>query len=240
MLEVGAVVDAGREQHDGGVAVAARRDVLQHGEQILRVVIDWAHADRAEKIGERALHRHAVLQQVRDAGGAAAVVLEHVVGPLVVANEIAAADVDVDAAGRIEAHHLGPEMLRRLHVLARDLALLDDPLLVVDVLKEEIEREHALLQPGLDLHPFRVRNDARHQVERENALGALLVAVDGEGDALAQEGGVHRAAALLEFVALQIVETLKERGVMGPDLPGRDKHLVEEIAGLVGVEQRHG
>ena len=70
---------------------------------------------------------------------------------------------------------------------------------VVDVLEKKVEREHALLEPLLDRRPFCRRNDARHQVEGEDALGALLIAVDGEGDALAQEGSVDGGAALVEL-----------------------------------------
>jgi len=84
------------------------------------------------------------------------------------------------------------------------------------------------------------RDDARHQVEGEDALGALLVAVDGEGDALAQERGVDRGAALLEFLAVEVVEAVEKRGVMGAHLAGCDEHLVEKIARLVSIEKGHG
>ena len=77
------------------------------------------------------------------------------------------------------------------------------------------------------------------EIERENALGALLVAVDGEGDALAQERGIDGSAALLEFLLVQVLEALEERGVMGPHLALRGKHFVKKIAGLVFIEQGH-
>ena len=240
MLEVGAIIYAGREQHHGGVAVAARRHVLQDGEQVLRVVIDRPDANRAEEIREGPLHRHAILEQVGDAGGAAAIVLEHVIGALPVAHEIAAANVDIDVLRRREAHHLGPEMLRAFHVLARDLALLDDALAVVNILEEEIQRQHALLEAGFQLGPFGSRDDPRHQVEGENTLRALFVGIDSKGNALAQECGIDCAATLLEFFMIQAVKTVEERGVVGSHLTRCGEHLVEKIAGLVGIEQRHG
>ncbi len=95
------------------------------------------------------------------------------------------------------------------------------------------------IRPGLDLAPFRAGNDARHQIERENALGALLVAVDGEGDALAQERGVDGRAALVEFLLVEILKALEERRIVGPHLALRGKHFVKKIAGLVFIEQGH-
>ena len=65
VLVVGGVVDAGREQDDG--EVAARRcgsDRVQDGEQLLRVVVDAGDAVPLEELGERALHRGAVLEHV--------------------------------------------------------------------------------------------------------------------------------------------------------------------------------
>ena len=222
-----------------GVRPLVRRDVLEHGEQVLRVVIDRADADAAEEIRKRALHRHAVFQQVGNAGGAAAVVLEDEVGALAVAHHVAAANVDVDVLRHRHADHLGPVMLGGEHVLGRDDLFLEDALVGIEVLEEQIQRLHALDQARLDLRPFRIRDDARHEIERENALGALLVAVDGEGDALAQEGGVDRGAALVEFLLVEVLKALEERRVMGPHLALRGKHFVKKIAGLVFVEQGH-
>jgi hypothetical protein len=239
MLEVGAIINAGREQHDGRCPAVAGRDVLQDGEEVLRVVIDRPHADAAEKIGEGALHRHPVFQQVGDAGGAAAIVFQDVVGALAVADQVAAADVDVDILRHRKADHLGPEMFRADYILQRYETFLDDPLLGVDILEEKIQREHALLETFLNQRPFRRRNDAGHEVEGKNALGALLVAVAGEGDTLPQEGGIDRGTALLEFLVLQVIEAVEKRCVVGTHLRGRGEHLVKKIAGVVGVEQGH-
>ena len=79
------------------------------------------------------------------------------------------------------------------------LPVLENALLAVDVLQKQIQRHHALRQAALDALPFRVRKDARDQIEGKQALGAAAVAVDREGDALEQEGKVGQFAALLEL-----------------------------------------
>ena len=141
--------------------------------------------------------------------------------------------------GTWNADHLGPVMLGREHVFRRDDLFLEDALVGIEVLEEEVQRPHALDEARLDLAPFRAGDDARHQIERENALGALLVAVDGEGDALAQKRGIDGRAALLEFLLVQFLKALKERRVMGAHLAFRGKHFVKKIAGLVFIEQGH-
>ena len=55
---------------------------------------------------------------------------------MVVADHVAAGDVRVDAAGRLDADHLAPEVARAEDELGRDTPLAEDALLVVDVVQE--------------------------------------------------------------------------------------------------------
>ena len=59
-----------------------------------------------ERLGQTLRHCPAVLDHVADAAGRAAVVLQHVVLPGAVADEVRAADVDVDVARDVHAEHL--------------------------------------------------------------------------------------------------------------------------------------
>ena len=80
VLEIGGVVDAGREQHDRRlvrIETVRRGDVAQEIEQLLAVVTDRAHFVPGEELAENALHHFAVFQHVAHSRGAAAVVLEH-------------------------------------------------------------------------------------------------------------------------------------------------------------------
>ena len=56
-------------------------------------------------------------------------------------------------------------------------------LAVVDVVEEGVERLDALLDALRQPAPFGARKNARHDVEGDEPLGRLLLAIDGEGDA---------------------------------------------------------
>ena len=93
----------------------------------------------------------------------------------------------VDVARDVEPDHLAPEVPRAEDELGRHDPGLEDLLVVVDVVEEEVERAEPLLEAALDHLPLVGRHDPRHEVEREDPLGAGIVAVDGEADALRQE-----------------------------------------------------
>ena len=54
-------------------------------------------------------------------------------------------------------------------------------------------------------------DDARQQVVGEDALGAFIAAVDGEGDALVEKGEVGGLFAALEFFWREGGEVFEER-----------------------------
>ena len=119
----------------------------------------------------------------------------------------------------------------------RDAAVFQDALAAVDVLQEQVQRRDALRQAALDTLPFRVGQDARHQVEGEQPLGAASIAVNGEGDALHQKGEVRQLPALLKLRRRHVRQLGEQPGVMGPRLPRPDEHLVIERAGVVALKQ---
>ena len=185
---------------------------------------DRRDAVLAEQLGEQPHHHLAVLEHVAHAAGHAQVVLEHVVAAAAVgvggAHDVDAGDVRVDAAGDVDAHHLGAELRVAEHLLGRHDAGLEDLLVVVDVVDEAVQRRDALAQAALHLAPLVRRDHARDQVERDQPLGAgavlVLGAVDGEGDADAAEdhlgllaprrasprGGCSREPAVVAAVVL--------------------------------------
>ena len=198
------------------------------------------HAVALEERGELALHRGAVLEHVAGAGGRAEVVLEHEVLAVLVADDVDAGHVRVHAAGRLEADHLAAEVARAEDELGRDPPVAEDALLVVDVVEEEVERAHALDEAALEQAPLVARDHARDEVEGEDPLDSLLLAVDREPDALVQERHVHGAPALLERIDADRREPLGEHLVVRPHAPRGLEHLVEEGTGLVAaVEADH-
>ena len=79
----------------------------QRAGQAADVGVDGLDAVVTEQLGEDVLGDHPVLEQVRDARRDPQVVLQHVPeAPVVVADEVAAADVGPDAARWVDAHAL--------------------------------------------------------------------------------------------------------------------------------------
>ena len=91
---------------------------------------------------------------------------------------------------------------------SRDDLLLEDALLVVNVVQEKVQRADALGQAALQEVPFVRRDDARDQVERENLLRALAVAVDGERDALREERLIGEHPFAPELVVAHLAEAV--------------------------------
>ena len=73
-------------------------------------------------------------------------------------------------------------------------------------------------RPALDPLPLVGRHDPRHEVEREDPLGAGVVAVDRERDALREEEGVGDPDPLSELGGAHRREALREQAVVRPRL----------------------
>ena len=190
VLEIGGVEDAGREQHDRGLVAAGgvrRAERAQRRQQRLRVVIDRADAVVAEESGEDLFQNLAVRQHVGDAARHAEIIFEHGEAAIGEADEVGAADADVDSSRYGQAAHFATEMAATVDEFARDDAIGEDAAAMVDIFEEEVERGDALGEAAFDFAPFVVRDDARQEIVGEDALGAFFVAVDGEGDALMEK-----------------------------------------------------
>src|SRR6266404_1642508 len=239
VLEVGAVVRAWGQQGDGDVRDTRRGDVAQQLQQFGRVGIHRPHADALEHVGKRVLHGAAVLQDVGNARRTPRIVFEHEVTAMRAANQIGAANVDIDVLGHLEVDELAAEMFGGEDVIGRDDVLFEDALLVVNIVEKQVQGGDALDQAGFDAFPLAARDDARHQVKRKDSFGALRVAINIERDALAQEGEIHRAAFLLELLRADHAEPAVEGAIMFANTVGVANHLIEEIFGAISFEE-HG
>ena len=92
--------------------------------------------------------------------------------------------------GTAIALHLGPIPGVAEDGLHGNHASIEDFLVVVDIVDERVQRAHALLEAGIQRRPFFGRNHARHDVERDQALRPLFLAVNRERDADAVEGAL--------------------------------------------------
>src|SRR5258708_39696608 len=124
-------------------------------------------------------------------------------------------------------------MLSTEHDLFRDDPLLDDALLVIQILEEKIQRLNPLNESALHLLPFPTRDDAWDQVEGEDSLGPLIIAVNGEGDALIEKGIRGQRLLAFDLAISHFIEALEESPVVRSDDAGRAKHLIVEVPNVV-------
>ena len=226
VLVIGAVERSGRQQRDRRLAVLRGIDRAQAGEQRVGVVLDGGDAVLGEEVGRDAHHDLAVLQHVGDARRRAHVVLEDVEILRIDAHHVDAGDVHVDVVRHLDADHLVAERRVVLDQLARHEPGSQDLLLAVDVREEGVERLDALHETGLELAPLAALQDARDDVERDEALGRLGVAVDVEGDADAPEHHLGMAAPRGEIVLRRTVEPAGDPLVGEAGLAAALHHLV--------------
>ena len=232
MLVIGRIERARRQQHDRGVARArARRHRAQAGEQLVGIVVDRRDAVVGEQVRHQP-HRHfAVFQHVGDAGGRARVVLEHVERVLVDAHDVDAGDMHPDVVRRAMADHFRPVIRIAQDQLVGTMFSFRIARGAVDVLQEQVERGDALDQPRLQPRPFGARNDARHDVERDQPLGRVLVAVDAEGDADAAKHVFGLRAARGEDFGRRLLEPARDLAIDRTRGVGPEAHFVERADG---------
>ena len=175
VLEVSRIVDPRRQDRHHRVVLVGG-DTRQQSAELGDVVVDGLDAVRPEQLREGPLGDDPILEQVRNPGRDAEVVLEDVDGAVLTAHEIASADVCPHTAGGIEAHALGPEARRSREELGRHDTRADTALVVVDVVNEEVQGPQTLNEPAPDPIPFRSRQDAGDDVERPGPVDRRILA----------------------------------------------------------------
>ena len=228
MLVIGGVERARGQDHDRRLAaVLPRRDRAQAGEQLVGIIVDRRDAMAREQVGQEP-HRHfAVFQHVGDARRRARVVFEDVEFLSVDPHDVDAGDMHPDVVRRALADHLRPIEGIAHNQFGRDDQFLENGALSVDILEEQVERPRALREASLEPAPFRPRYETRNDVERDQPLGGVLVAIDAEGDADAPEHVFGLGAARGEQFGRRFIEPASDLAIERPRLAGGNAHLVE-------------
>jgi hypothetical protein len=238
VLEIGAVVGAGGQQHHGGIGDTGRGDAAQVFEQHLGIALDGGDAVLGEELGEQPHHHLAVLEHVGDARGHAQIVLEHPELAGIVADDVDARDVRVDAAGDVDALHFRAVLGIAEHLLGGNDAGLQDLLVMVDVVDEGVEGADALLEAVLETNPLLGRKHPGHDVERDQPFGAFFLAVDRERDTDAVEEGVRLGALLRQALGGLSLQPLGVTPVVGARRTTVRIHFI--IGGIDQIDPRLG
>ena len=183
MLEIGAVVAPGRQQHDDGIVIAVRRHGAEVLEQPFGIIADRRDALPIKGVRKEPHHDLAVLEHVGHAGWRAHIVLQHEEVTLASADQVDASDVGVDVVGRLDAVHLGSVGWIEQHEFRRYQTSLEDLLVVIDVVEEDIDRLEPLDAALFHELPFGAVENAGNQIEGDQPLGRAALGIDREGDA---------------------------------------------------------
>ena len=216
MLVVGRIERAGRHHHHAWLARGGlRRHGTQRRQQLVGVMIDRLDAQAAEKLGEKPQHRLAVLHHVGDAGRGAGVVFQHVELVRPRAYEVDTGDMRIEPGGGLDSCHFRPERRVREDEILRHDAGLHDVAVAVDIPDEGVQRLDALLEPLSEPVPFTVGEDARQDVEGDDAFRALFVAVNRESDADPPEKGLGLGLAVPDQFGARLFEPGRNLAVDG-------------------------
>ena len=237
MLEIGRVVDPRRQYRHGRALDVARRQCGQHFVQLGRIVVNRQRRIGLEKLGEHALGDQTVLQHVGDPRGNAQVVFQHVHGAVGIAHQVRATDMRPHPERGVDPHALRPEVLRFGQHLGGKNPVPDDLLLVIQVVDEQVQRLHTLLQTGLNAVPLLLLDNARHDIERPVAIDhAVVFAVHRERDAHLLDREIRRVLARRQLTVVHLAEQADDlfRQWSGAVLSGH--HLVEKWTRVVFFE----
>jgi hypothetical protein len=97
----------------------------------------------------------------------------------------------------------------------------------INIAQKGVQRGDALRQAALQGRPFRLGQHARDDVEGDEPLGRLGVAIDGESDADAAEKQLRLAAAQRQMIGGHRIEPALQRGIGHAHLLAVPVHLIE-------------
>jgi len=192
-------------------------------------MVDRPDAVVTEERGENALENLAIGDHIRDAAGNAKIVFKDSESAVGKADEIGAADADVDVARNVESAHLAAKVLAAVDQIAGNGFVREDAPFVIDVAQEKIEGGEPLGKSFFDFGPLARGDNARKKVVGEDAFGAFLAAVNGEGDAFVQESEVGGLLAAAQLFRRKIEQGLMKSAIVLSGDAGRGEHFVVSV-----------
>ena len=162
----------------------------------MRIVADGANPHGDKKFGKRLSHHSTIGDDVAHTAGHAHVIFEHPPVALLVTDQVDTADLNPHAVSRNDAGRLPVKVTGGGDKSRRNYAVAHRALLAIDVGKKSFQSGNPLLDAGLNIHPFGLRDNAGHGVDGERTLFAGKVEGHPLGEIRAGER-VRSAAQLL-------------------------------------------
>ena len=132
----------------------------------------------------------------------------------------------VDLPGHIDADHFLAVLRVAQHLLCRNTTGLENFLIVIDVVQEGIQGLDPLPQARFHNAPLMRRNNARHDVERDQALLAGLFAIHGKGNADAVKGEIGFLTLARNHIRRSGIQPITKALVTRSHGTGGVKHFV--------------
>ena len=137
-----------------------------------------------------------------------------------------------DAFGRLDVGDRGGELRIAQHQFGWDDPVVQNLAPAIDVEQEGVDRVDPLFQPTRQMVPFGGAEHARQDVERDDPLGRLLLAVHREGDADLAKGGFGGVLAAAKLVGRGRGDPVDQSGKFRPRSAVRAVDLIERPASL--------
>jgi hypothetical protein len=134
-----------------------------------------------------------------------------------VTDQVDADDMGIAVMRDRDPDHRDLELLVDEDLVSRNPSSLQDLLAVIDVGEESVDRRDALDQSLEQLAPVLGRDDPRHHIRGDQALGAALVAIDRERDPGTTEDQIGLGALARHRLARGRRQPLRVRRIVGAD-----------------------
>ena len=105
---------------------------------------------------------------------------------------------------------------------------------MIDIVQEQVERVDPLLEAALQRSPFACWNDPGDNVERNQAFGPAIFAINRKGDTDTVKRALGFLALLGDLVDRRSLQPIREPLVMGPRRALGAAHFIVKVTGHGG------
>ena len=186
-----------------------------------------------KQLREHPLGHQPILDHVRDTRGHTQIILQHVERAVAIAHQIGPADMRPLPMLGAHALALRPVVDRLFQQFAGEHTVANNLLVGVDVLDEQVERLHTLLEARVGASPFPAVDNPGENIERPGAIQHAALGVHGKRDSHRFDGQIGGDSAVGQFLAAHSGQRINQRSRRNPGSAGRFEQLIKKTVGVV-------